>query len=127
MSRFEVAPEELRAVGANLKTTAPGVAAAATEMTIGSSVSDPPETAAALDDMAAQWFAGLHRLSDDVVVFGSLAQVAAHGYEVVDRSTMPVASDEHPEGAAPPRVVREDDGPPAPLTPGFFDPFPRGS
>jgi hypothetical protein len=116
VSGFEVAPEELRTVGAALKTSGPGFDAAAAGMTaVGGSVSDPPETAAALDEMGAHWFAGLQRLADDVVVFGGLTQLAANGYEVVDHSSMP-------------DVVTEDDVPMTPLTPGHpgFDPFPGG-
>jgi hypothetical protein len=113
MSGFEVAPEELRSVGAALKTAGPGFDATAAGMAVaGGSVSDPPTTAAALDEMSAHWFAGLQRLSDDVVVFGGMAQLAANGYEVADHSSMP-------------EVVSEDDVPMTPLTPGHpgFDPF----
>lgn len=116
MSGFEVAPEELRDVGAALKTTGPGFDAAAAGMSgIAGSVSDPPATAAALDEMSAHWFAGLQRLADDVVVFGGMTQLAANGYEVTDQSSMP-------------EVVTEDDVPMTPLTPGHpgSGPFPGG-
>ncbi|HEV2754964.1 MAG TPA: hypothetical protein VG318_04220 [Actinomycetota bacterium] len=106
MSRFEVAPEELRATGAALKTVAPGVEAAAADLgTVAGTVGEPRATAAALDEMAAHWFAGLQRLAQDVVVFGGLTQLAANGYEVVDTAAMPA-------------VVTEDDPPVSPFTPG---------
>lgn len=99
MPGFEVAPEELRSVGAAIKTSSPGIDAAAAGMTgVAGTVSDPPETAAALDEMSAHWFAGLQRLADDVVVFGGLAQLAANGYEVVDAAAMPETV---PEDAPP--------------------------
>lgn len=116
MSGFEVAPEELRGVGAALKTSGPGFDAAASGISaIGGSVSDPPATAAALDEMSAHWFAGLQRLADDVVVFGGMAQLAANGYETTDHASMP-------------EVVTEDDVPMTPLTPGHpgFAPVPGG-
>src|SRR5918998_168895 len=106
MSGFEVAPEGLRSVGAALKTSGPGFDATAAGMSeVGGSVSDPPATAAALDEMSAHWFAGLQRLADDVVVFGGMAQLAANGYETTDQASMP-------------EVVTEDDVPMTPLTPG---------
>jgi hypothetical protein len=108
MSGFEVAPQELRSTGAALKSVAPGVEAAAGDMSgIAGSVAAPRETAAALDEMGAQWFAGLLRLADDVVLFGGLTQLAANGYEVVDSAAMP-------------QVVTEDD---PPSSPWFTSPF----
>ena len=117
MSGFEVAPEELRATGASLKGVAPGMEAAAGDISgVSGTVAEPRETAAALDAMAAHWFAGLNRLANDEVVFGGLTQLAANGYEVVD-------------GAVMPQVVPEDDPPATPFTPGaspLLSPFPGG-
>lgn len=109
MSHFEVAPPEVRSVGARLKTFAPSVDSAAAEMVgVAGSVSEPKATAAALDEMSAQWWAGLQRLSDDILIFGGLTQLAANGYETVDQTTMP-------------EVVGAPD--PSPLDPGPSSPF----
>ena len=125
MGYFEVAPQGLRAVGADIKATGPGVHGVASGLTgIAGSVSDPPETAAALDEMGASWFAGLERLSDDIHTFGSLAQIAAHGYEVVDQRAMTVPGDDQGGVPAPPKVVTEDAPPATSLTGGSFGPFP---
>lgn len=125
MGYFEVAPQELRAVGADIKATGPGVHGVATGLTgVAGSVSDPPETAAALDEMGASWFAGLERLSDDLQTFGSLAQIAAHGYEVVDRHAMTVPGDDQGGAPAAPQVVGEDAPPATSLTGRSFGPFP---
>lgn len=101
MSGFEVAPNEVRAVGAQIRAYGPSVQGTAAEIASVNTVSEPTQTAAALGQMSASWFAGLSRLADDIQIFGGLTQLAANGYEVVDRSSMPDVVTEDAPAADP--------------------------
>jgi hypothetical protein len=80
---------EIERVGAGIEGVAPGLttlARAATGVT--GTVSDPPATAAALDQLASRWAASATRLEDEIAALGVAAGATAVAYRVADESSM---------------------------------------
>ena len=89
MGEIEAPLGEIESVGAGIEGVAPGLttlARAATGVT--GTVSDPPATAAALDQLASRWAASATRLEDEIAALGVAAGATAVAYRVADESSM---------------------------------------
>jgi hypothetical protein len=80
---------EIASVGAGIEGVAPTLttlARAATGVT--GTVSEPPATSAALDQMASRWAASATRLEDEIAALGVAAGATAVAYRAADESSM---------------------------------------
>ncbi len=89
MGEIQAPPGEIESVGAGIEGVAPTLttlARAATGVT--GTVSEPPATSAALDQMASRWAASATRLEDEIAALGVAAGATAVAYRAADESSM---------------------------------------
>ena len=89
MGEIQAPLGEIESVGAGIEGVAPTLttlARAATGVT--GSVSEPPATSAALDQMASRWAASATRLEDEIAALGVAAGATAVAYRAADESSM---------------------------------------
>jgi uncharacterized membrane protein YgcG len=80
---------EIEALGAGIEGVAPTLltlARAATGVT--GTVSEPPATSAALDQMASRWAASATRMQDEIAALGVAAGATVVAYRAADESSM---------------------------------------
>jgi hypothetical protein len=86
---IEATPDELLGVGSEIAALGPGVGRlAGSAGRLGSGVSAPPETAAALDRLGGRWATGAARLEDELTAFGRALGASGIAYRVADDSSM---------------------------------------
>jgi hypothetical protein len=88
MPRFEVTPEQLAAVGVAVAEVSAHLDPLRSMASVGTSVSDPPATAAALAELGPQWASGADRLADDLYNLGTITQASAFLYQQTDETVM---------------------------------------
>jgi hypothetical protein len=89
MGQIQAPLGEIESVGAAIEGVAPTLttlARAATGVT--GTVSEPPATSAALDQMASRWAASATRLEDEIAALGVAAGATAVAYRAADESSM---------------------------------------
>jgi hypothetical protein len=89
MGEIQAPLGEIESVGAGIEGVAPTLttlARAATGVT--GTVSEPPATSAALDQMASRWAASATRLQDEIAALGMAAGATAVAYRAADESSM---------------------------------------
>jgi hypothetical protein len=89
MGEIQAPLGEIESVGAGIEGVAPTLttlARAATGVT--GTVSEPPATSAALDQMASRWAASATRLQDEIAALGVTAGATAVAYRAADESSM---------------------------------------
>jgi uncharacterized membrane protein YgcG len=89
MGEIDAPLGEIESVGAGIEGVAPTLvtlARAATGVT--GTVSEPPATAAALDQMASRWAASATRMEDEIAALGVAAGATAVAYRAADESSM---------------------------------------
>jgi hypothetical protein len=89
MGEIQAPLGEIESVGAGIEGVAPTLttlARAATGVT--GTVSEPPATSAALDQMASRWAASATRLQDEIAALGVAAGATAVAYRAADESSM---------------------------------------
>ena len=89
MGEIQAPLGEIESVGAGIEGVAPTLttlARAATGVT--GTVSEPPGTSAALDQMASRWAASATRLEDEIAALGVAAGATAVAYRAADESSM---------------------------------------
>ncbi len=89
MGEIQAPLGEIESVGAGIEGVAPTLttlARAATGVT--GTVSEPPATSAALDQMASRWAASATRLEDEIAALGVAAGATAVAYRAADESSM---------------------------------------
>jgi uncharacterized membrane protein YgcG len=89
MGEIDAPLGEIEAVGAGIEGVAPTLltlARAATGMT--GTVSEPPATSAALDQMASRWAAAATRIQDEIAALGVAAGATVVAYRAADESSM---------------------------------------
>jgi hypothetical protein len=99
MGEIDAPLREIETVGAGIEGVAPTLhtlARAATGVT--GTVSEPPATSAALDQMASRWAASATRLEDEIAALGVAAGATAVAYRAADEASMSGGSG----GSAPP-------------------------
>jgi hypothetical protein len=91
MGEIQAPLGEIQSVGAGIESVAPGLLTLARAATgVGGTVSDPPATAAALDELASRWAASATRMEDEIRALGVATGATAVAYRVADESSMPV-------------------------------------
>ena len=89
MGEIEAPLGEIQRVGAGIEAVAPGLDTLTRAATgIAGTVSDPPATAAALDQLAGRWANSAARLEDEISALGVAAGATAVAYRVADESSM---------------------------------------
>jgi hypothetical protein len=89
MGEIQAPLGEIESVGAGIEGVAPTLttlARAATGVT--GTVSEPPATSAALDQVASRWAASATRLEDEIAALGVAAGATAVAYRAADESSM---------------------------------------
>ena len=89
MGEIHAPLSEIESVGAGIEGVAPTLttlARAATGVT--GTVSEPPATSAALDQMASRWAASATRLEDEIAALGAAAGATAVAYRAADEVSM---------------------------------------
>jgi len=89
MGEIHAPLHEIESVGAGIESVAPTLttlARAATGVT--GPVSEPPATAAALDQMASRWAASATRMEDEIAALGVAAGATAVAYRTADEASM---------------------------------------
>jgi hypothetical protein len=89
MGEIQAPLDQIASVGSGIEGVAPGLetlARAATGVT--GTVSEPPATAAALDQLASRWSASATRLQDEIAALGIAAGATAVAYRTADESSM---------------------------------------
>jgi hypothetical protein len=89
MGEIDAPLGEIERVGAGIEGVAPTLhtlARAATGVT--GTVSEPPATSAALDQMAARWAASATRMEDEIAALGVSAGATAVAYRHADEASM---------------------------------------
>jgi hypothetical protein len=89
MGEIQAPLGEIESVGAGIEGVAPTLttlARAAAGLT--GTVSEPPATSAALDQMASRWAASATRLEDEIAALGVAAGATAVAYRAADESSM---------------------------------------
>jgi hypothetical protein len=89
MGEIDAPLGEIESVGAGIEGVAPTLitlARAATGVT--GTVSEPPATSAALDQMASRWAASATRMEDEIAALGVATGATAIAYRVADESSM---------------------------------------
>jgi uncharacterized membrane protein YgcG len=89
MGEIDAPLGEIESVGAGIEGVAPTLmtlARAATGVT--GTVSEPPATSAALDQMASRWSASATRMQDEIAALGVAAGATAVAYRAADESSM---------------------------------------
>jgi uncharacterized membrane protein YgcG len=89
MGEIDAPLGEIESVGAGIEGVAPTLltlARAATGVT--GTVSEPPATSAALDQMASRWAASATRMQDEIAALGVAAGATAVAYRTADESSM---------------------------------------
>jgi hypothetical protein len=89
MGEIQAPLGEIESAGAGIEGVAPTLTTltrAATGVT--GTVSEPPATSAALDQMASRWAASATRLEDEIAALGVAAGATAVAYRAADESSM---------------------------------------
>jgi uncharacterized membrane protein YgcG len=89
MGEIDAPLGEIESVGAGIEGVAPTLMTltrAATGVT--GTVSEPPATSAALDQMASRWSASATRMQDEIAALGVAAGATAVAYRAADESSM---------------------------------------
>jgi hypothetical protein len=89
MGEIDAPLGEIEAVGAGIEGVAPTLLTlvrAATGVT--GTVSEPPATSGALDQMASRWAASATRMQDEIAALGVAAGATAVAYRAADESSM---------------------------------------
>ena len=89
MGEIDAPLHEIESVGAGIEGVAPTLttlARAATGVT--GTVSEPPATSAALDEMASRWAASATRMEDEIAALGVAAGATAVAYRTADETSM---------------------------------------
>jgi hypothetical protein len=89
MGEIDAPLGEIERVGAGIEGVAPTLttlARAATGVT--GTVSEPPATSAALDQMASRWAASATRMEDEIAALGVAAGATAVAYRTADEASM---------------------------------------
>jgi hypothetical protein len=89
MGEIDAPLGEIESVGAGIEGVAPTLmtlARAATGVT--GTVSEPPATSAALDQMASRWAASATRMEDEIAALGVAAGATAVAYRTADEASM---------------------------------------
>ena len=89
MGEIHAPLHEIESVGAGIEGVAPTLttlARAATGVT--GTVSEPPATSAALDQMASRWAASATRMEDEIAALGVAAGATAVAYRHADEASM---------------------------------------
>ena len=89
MGEIDAPLGEIESVGAGIEGVAPTLitlARAATGVT--GTVSEPPATSAALDQMGSRWAASATRMEDEIAALGVATGATAIAYRVADESSM---------------------------------------
>ena|SRR5918997_4788408 len=89
MGEIDAPLHEIESVGAGIEGVAPTLttlARAATGVT--GTVSEPPATSAALDQMASRWAASATRMEDEIAALGVAAGATAVAYRHADEASM---------------------------------------
>src|ERR671915_348270 len=89
MGEIHAPLHEIESVGAGIEGVAPTLttlARAATGVT--GTVSEPPATSAALDQMASRWAASATRMQDEIAALGVAAGATAVAYRHADETSM---------------------------------------
>jgi hypothetical protein len=89
MGEIDAPLHEIESVGAGIEGVAPTLltlARAATGVT--GTVSEPPATSAALDQLASRWAASATRMQDEIAALGVAAGATAVAYRTADESSM---------------------------------------
>jgi uncharacterized membrane protein YgcG len=93
MGEIHAPLHEIESVGAGIEGVAPTLttlARAATGVT--GTVSEPPATAAALDQMASRWAGSATRMQDEIAALGVAAGATAVAYRHADEASMNAGS-----------------------------------
>ena len=89
MGEIDAPLGEIESVGAGIEGVAPTLLTlvrAATGVT--GTVSEPPATSAALEEMASRWAASATRMQDEIAALGVAAGATAVAYRAADESSM---------------------------------------
>jgi hypothetical protein len=89
MGEIDAPLGEIERVGAGIEGVAPTLltlARAATGVT--GTVSEPPATSAALDEMASRWAGSATRMEDEIAALGVAAGATAVAYRTADEASM---------------------------------------
>jgi hypothetical protein len=89
MGEIHAPLHEIESVGAGIEGVAPTLttlARAATGVT--GTVSEPPATSSALDEMAHRWAASATRMEDEIAALGVAAGATAVAYRAADEASM---------------------------------------
>jgi hypothetical protein len=89
MGEIDAPLGEIERVGAGIEGVAPTLltlARAATGVT--GTVSEPPATSAALDQLASRWAASATRMQDEIAALGVAAGATAVAYRTADETSM---------------------------------------
>jgi hypothetical protein len=88
VGRIDAPTGEIASVGAGVAAVGPSMAAVAGPLRAAGGISDPPATAAALEDLASQWSTAADRLGDELTALGQAAQASAYAYATTDERQM---------------------------------------
>ena len=89
MGEIDAPLGEIERVGAGIEGVAPTLMTLARVATgVTGTVSEPPATSAALDQMASRWAASATRMQDEIASLGVAAGATAVAYRAADESSM---------------------------------------
>ena len=89
MGEIHAPLHEIESVGAGIEGVAPTLMTLARVATgVTGTVSEPPATSAALDQMASRWAASATRMQDEIAALGVAAGATAVAYRAADESSM---------------------------------------
>lgn len=89
MGEIDAPLGEIEAVGVGIEGVAPTLLTLARAATgVNGTVSEPPATSAALDQMASRWAASATRMQDEIAALGVAAGATAVAYRAADESSM---------------------------------------
>jgi hypothetical protein len=89
MGKIQAPLDQIESVGAGIEGVAPTLITLARAATgVSGTVSEPPATSAALDQMASRWAASATRLQDEISALGVAAGATAVAYRAADESSM---------------------------------------
>jgi hypothetical protein len=89
MGEIDAPLGEIESVGAGIESVAPTLITLARATTgVTGTVSEPPATSAALDQMASRWAASATRMEDEIAALGVATGATAVAYRAADESSM---------------------------------------
>lgn len=89
MGEIDAPLGEIESVGAGIEGVAPTlITLARAARGVTGTVSEPPATSAALDQMGSRWAASATRMEDEIAALGVATGATAIAYRVADESSM---------------------------------------